>query len=184
MIDSAFHPLLRLDMGPLHYFSVLGRALFTAQHLEANCRAIVGYLKLRMQLAKHESAALEDPQFQEVMMDLWAKTMGQHIKFLNGMRVSANEIAGRTVKQILEDAREARNEIAHDIAVGLTDLLGSELHQRINDIKTLVRKIATADKVVAVTIHMCNKDPLPTHDFLASYEDKVVAWVTEATFED
>jgi len=179
MIDEAFHPLFQLDMGQLHYFSVLGRALFAAQHLEMSCRAIAGFLHMRHQVGAHGSSIFDDPTFQKDMDQIWKKTLGKHITSLKKMSIFADDTA-----PILEGARKARNRIAHDVAMGITDQLDSELDQRIDEIKDLVRKIAAADKIAATIIHLLNKDPLPRRDFFVSYEDRVVAWVTEDTFEE
>jgi hypothetical protein len=179
MIDIAFHPLFPLDMGPLHYFSVLGRALFTAQHLEMNCRAIAGFLDVREQSAEHASSVLEDPAFQKAMRQLWRKTLGQHIHSLTKLGVLSGDAA-----PIFEAAVHARNEIAHSVAIDVSERLDSELEERIDHILKLVRKIAVADKIVSAIIHLLNKDPLPDRDFFTSYEDRVVAWVSEDTFEE
>jgi hypothetical protein len=180
MINEAFHPLSPLDNELLHYFSVLGRALFTAQQLEMNCRAIVGFLHMRDQAIIQGPSAIEDPKFQEWMDQLWKKTLGQHIKTLCKTYSFSDEIS-----PIFEDARKARNTIAHEIAMGVIDRLDSGgLDEQIVEIKDLVRKIAAADKIAAAVIHILNKDPLTTTDFFGSYEDKIVAWVTEDTFKE
>lgn len=179
MIDEAFHPMFRLDMGPLHYFSVLGRALFTAQHLEMNCRAIAGLLHMRDQVMRHGSSVLEDDTFRKGMRQLWKKTLGQHVHGLNEMCVFSEDAA-----PILDVAVKARNELAHSVAMDVTDRLDAELDDRIDHIRRLVRQIATADKIASALIHVLNKDPLPHRDFFESYEDSVAAWVTEDTFEE
>ena len=179
MIDDAFHPLIRLDMGPLHYFSVLGRALFTAQHLEMNCRAIAGFLYMRDHVMQHGSSILDDGTFQKGMHQLWKKTLGQHVHGLNELCVFSDDAA-----PLLGAAVKARNELAHSVAMDVTDRFDGELDQRIGHIQELVRNIATADKVASVLIHILNKDPLPRKDYFESYEDRVIAWVTEETFEE
>jgi hypothetical protein len=179
MIDIAFHPLFPLDMGPLHYFSVLGRALFTAQHLEMNCRAIAGFLHIREQSAVHGSSVLEDPAFQKAMHQLWRKTLGQHIYNLTKLCVLSGDAA-----PIFEAAVHARNEIAHSVAMDISERLDSELEERIDHILELVRKIAAADKIASAMIHLLNEDPLPDRDFFTSYEDRLAAWVSEDTFEE
>ncbi|RJR51740.1 MAG: hypothetical protein C4576_03035 [Desulfobacteraceae bacterium] len=179
MVDIAFHPLFPLDMRPLHYFSVLGRALFTAQHLEMNCRAIAGFLRMREQSAMQGPSVLEDPVFQKAMHQLWRKTLGQHVNNLTGLGVLSGDAA-----PIFEAAVHARNEIAHSVAMDVSERLDSELEERIDHILGLVRNIASADKIASAIIHLLNKDPLPSRDFFASYEDRVVAWVSEDTFEE
>jgi len=178
MIDIAFHPLFPLDMGPLHYFSVLGRALFTAQHLEMNCRAIAGFLHMREQNAIHGSSVLEDPVFQKAIRQLWRKTLGQYVYNLTELFVLSGDAT-----TIFEAALHARNEIAHSVAMDVSERLDSELKERIDHILELVRKIAAADKIASAIIHLLDKDPLPNRDFFESYEDRVAAWVSEDTFE-
>jgi len=178
MIDIAFHPLFPLDMGPLHYFSVLGRALFTAQHLEMNCRAIARFRHMRQQITVHDLSVLEDPAFRKEMNRLWQKTLGQHVHDLAELCVLSDDAI-----LIFRAAVEARNEIAHNVAMDVSEQLDSELDERLDHILELVRKIATADKVFSAMIHILNKDPLPTRTFFESYEDRVVAWVEQDTFE-
>jgi hypothetical protein len=179
MINTVFHPLFPLDMGPLHYFSVLGRALFTAQHFEMNCRAIAGFLHMREETTFHGSSVLEDPTFQNRMNQLWRKTLGQHVHCLTEQCVLPDDVA-----PIFKAAVEARNEIAHNVALDVSERFDSELDEGLDCISELVRKIAAADKVASAMIHLLNKDPLPTRTFFESYEDRVVTWVKEDTFED
>jgi len=179
MIDIAFHPLSPLHMGPLHYFSVLGRALFTAQHFEMNCRAIAGFLCMREETTLHGLSVLDDPTFQKRMDQLWRKTLGGHVYDLTKRCVLSADAA-----PIFKAAREARNEIAHNVAMDISERLDSELDERLDYVLELVRKIAAADKVASAMIHILNKDPLPTRTFFESYEDRVVTWVKERTFDD
>jgi hypothetical protein len=180
MIDVAFHPLFRLDMGPLHYFSVLGRALFTAQRLEMNCRAIAGFLHMRRQITLHGHSVVDDPVFLKGIDELWRKTLGQHVSGL----MERGLFSDPALSTIFRVAVQARNEIAHEVATDVSERLDFELHERIVHILALVRQIAEADKIAATILHVLNKDPLPTREFLVSYEDRVAGWVSENTFED
>ena len=179
MIDIAFHPLFPLDMGPLHYFSVLGRALFTAQHLEMNCRAIACFLRMREQSILHGSSVIEDPAFLSGMDQLWRRTLGQHVSGLSELCVLSPAVI-----PVFKAAVQARNEIAHDVAMDVSERLDSEVDERIAHVLELVRKIAEADKIASAIVHLVNKDPLPLTEFFDSYEDRVTAWVSENTFED
>lgn len=179
MTDIAFHPFLALDKGPLHYFSVLGRALFTAQHFEMNCRAIAGFLHTRKQITLHGSSVLDDRTFQKRMNQLWRKTLGRHVSDLTERFVLPDNVA-----LIFAAAVHARNEIAHNVAMDVSERLDSELDERLDYVLELVREIAAADKVASAMIHLLNKDPLPTRTFFESYENRVVAWVKERTLDD
>ncbi len=174
----AFHPLFSLDMEPLHYFSVLGRALYTAQHLEKNCRAIAGLLYVRKQIYVSGSSVLENLVFQKKIGELWRKTLGQHITDLTKVNVLPDNSV-----PIFKKAVQARNEIAHSLAIDMSEFITSELDERINHIIRLVRSIAEADKIASVMLHLLNKDPLPSKEFFAFYVDRVISWVSEDTFE-
>ena len=176
MPDVAFQSTFRLDIGPLHYFSVLGRALFTAQHFEMNCRAIVAFLDARCCASDHGPSALDDAVFDRKMLQLWKKTLGHHTCTLKELCVVSED--GAT---LLDAARKARNEIAHEVAMDVTDRLDAELSQRIDHIRDLVWRIAAADKIVSFVLHVLNRDPLPGREFLQSYEAKVAEWVVEDT---
>ena len=179
MTDIAFHPLFPLDMGPLYYFSVLGRALFTAQHLETKCRGIEGYLYMRKTPSLHDSIIANSP-FQKGIEELWKKTLGQHVHALK----RDHGVLPGDVATIFESDRDARNEIAHHVAADISERLEVDLDERIEHILGLVRSIAEADKFASMMLHLLNKAPLPTKDFLDSYEDRVVAWVAEGTIEE
>ena len=179
MVDIAFHPLFPLDMGPLHYFSVLGRALFSAQHLEMNCRAIAEFLHMHKRIIEARSQVLDDPGFQKAVNDLWRKTLGQHVHAFIKSGVFSDDGAA-----IFDTAVRARNEIAHSVAMDVSEPLDSEIYERIDHILELVRSIAAADKIASTIICLLDKDPLPTKDFFVSYEERVAAWVSEGTFEE
>ena len=178
MDNTAFHPLPLLDKELHHYFSVLGRALFTTQQLEMNCRAIVGFVHMLSQTEFLGASAIDDPKFQEWMENLWKHTFGHHIKELQKIYGFPDEIYS-----IFEDARVARNTIAHEIAMGVVDRLELGVEPQIDEIKDLVRKIAIADKIASSILQAINKESFPTAVFYLSYEDKIVAWVSEDTFK-
>jgi hypothetical protein len=179
MIDNFFHPLIRLDIGPLEYFSVLGRALFTAQHFETNCRALAGFLNMRIESGTKGLCVLDTPEFRDKIDKLWKQTLGCDIHYLKKNFEFPNEIA-----KILDDARDARNEIAHWATVGIGDDLDSEVDMRVDEIRARVDKIAAADKYIAALIHAANKDPLPTPQFFLAYDKKVADWVCEAASDE
>jgi hypothetical protein len=173
MIDEAFHPMFELSMGGHHYFSVLGRALFTAQHLEMNCRAIIGFLHMRDQVIQHGSSILEDPIFKAEINRICKNTLGKYVRRLNNRFTLSDDVSFD-----MATAVTARNELVHSVAMGVTDPLDSELEERIDEIRELVVKIATADKNISALLHILNRDPLPTRHYWESYEDNVAAWVT------
>ena len=178
MINIFFHPLIPLDMGPLEYFAVLGRALFTAQHFETNCRALAAYFSMRVSAMRERASVVETPAFRERLDRLWKQTLGRHIHDLQSIFAFPPEIT-----QVFDAALEARNEIAHWLTVGIDDHLDSEIDSRIAEIRMRVVKIAAADKCVAVLLHAANKDPLPASSYFSKYEETVANWVCQPAFD-
>lgn len=167
-----FHPLFPLNERALNFFSVLGRALYTAQHLEMNCRAVVGYIHMRLGVIRSGNEVLDSPEFLGQIDHIWKKTLGQNIKYLKD-----NNFIETGLLRILEEATEARNEIVHSITIGINDQSDCESVNIFDDIKPLVGKIATADKMISALLRYLNKDLLPTPNYFLTYENRVIDWV-------
>ena len=177
MKDLFFHPLPQLDIGLLNYFSILGRALFTAQHFETNCRALAGFLLIKEDQAKNGSNLLEAPEFHSKMNKLWGQSLGSII-----LRIPLGISRPNDISQALDEARDARNQIAHWATVGVDIKNETELSTRINEISILVQKVARADKYIATLLHVINKDSIPADAFFRQYEKTVADWVCEPAF--
>jgi len=154
------------------YFSVLGRALYTAQHLEMNCRAIVGFIHIRLSVMGSGSEVLDSPELLSQIEQLWKKTLGQNIRILKDYN-----FFDENLMRILEEATDARNEIAHKVTMGIDERTDFESINIFDDIKPLIRKIATADKFISGLLHFLNREPLPTPHYFKYYENQVTDWV-------
>lgn len=178
-----YHPLIDLDQGPLHYFSVLGRALYTTQHLEMNCKAICTYFKFKKHLIEKCSNPLTDPEFISVIIKHYEHfTLGWFGHFSKKINYP-NEDISNTITSILKQAKDARDELAHCLAMGIDINLDIELNDRIDEIKVIIKKIAVADLMCSTTLQSINKEPLIVLS-TDEYVKKIVEWVTEETFID
>ena len=144
-----------------------------------NCRAIAGFLYIREKATLDNSSVLEDLTFQKKIDQFWRKTLGQYVHTLTKISVLTDDIV-----PVFREAVQARNEIAHNVAMDVSKRLDLELEERLDHILELVRQIAKADKVASTIVHLLNKYPLPTKNFFESYEDRVTSWVKEDTFEN
>lgn len=174
MNDIFFHPLPQQNTGTVEYFSVLGRALFTAQHFETNCRALAGFLMMKTEQVENGSNVLDSPKFHLKINKLWKQNLGNIIPRITKSNPPSNDIS-----QVLDEARVARNEIAHWITVGVNIESDAELSNRIDEIRIHVQKIAYADKYVAALLHKVNKTSLPSDQFFTNYEKEVADWACE-----
>jgi len=171
-MDIHFHPLFSLDERAHLYFSIIGRALYTAQHLEMNCRAIVGFIHMRLSVTRSGPDVLDNPEFLGQIEHIWKQTLGRHVNILKDYGFFDEDF-----RRLLGEAVDARNEIAHFITIGIDEHTDFGSINIFDDIKPLIRKIATADKFMSGLLHFLNKDPLPTPDLFISYENQVIDWV-------
>lgn len=175
-----------LDEETLHLFSVLGRALYTAQHLELNCRLLVKHT-LTMQNRKEISGDIGDKPFLEQAEQLWKKPLGCQIDFLKKYFFEFNNNPDNyqnSVSTLLCEAKNARNEIAHVSSLDFEDYDDFDVDPYIDKLRPLIRKIAEADKYIAMLLHVLNQKKLPSLTFTHQYEDLVEQWVTAPTFND
>ena len=88
---------------------------------------------------------------------------------------------GSTLFTVLDSARVARNEIAHEIALGLCSQNGINFHQEsvVERIRTNIATIAFADRVVCFILTSITNDHMPNKQFLNSYADRVTTWVCD-----
>jgi hypothetical protein len=171
-MEIHFHPMFSLDEEAHLYFSIIGRALYTAQHLEMNCRAIVGFIHMIRSVTKSGSDVLDDPDFHDQIEHIWKQTLGRHVSVLKDYGFFDEDL-----RRLLGEAVDARNEIAHFITIGIDEHTDFGSINIFDDIKPLIRKIATADKFMSGLLQFLNKDPLPVPDYFLTYENRVMDWV-------
>ena len=178
-MNSAFldFPSERTEFSDASY-SALGRALTYATVFEANCRSLssLGHLKIRLpELLKTYPPGTD--VLPMIVGEIWRKQLYPHIEKVlkNHGWGSKSDVAG-----LLTKAREARNEIAHAVALGLpanieTDVGQSEFLARIS---ALVEEITVGLMIVEVTSLVETHEPCPAPDFFVDYSQRIVRWVT------
>lgn len=160
----------RTEWGDAHY-SAVGRVLIFASRFEALCRtatAIVGIKEILSMLDSEEDIH----KFVEGLhkMPLW-----KHIqKLTHDMK---------SLRKVLSRARMARNEIAHEIAIGLDCCLDSlpkeNLTRFMEHLGELAIILAEGDRDVSLIVSLLTKEPIPTAEFLKDYPQRVKQWVTD-----
>ena len=159
------------------YYAVLGRALAFATRFEANCRSLATIIAIRM----NPEIFLESPERQsEFVQRAGDRALAQH---LNNFAPLFADPPGLNSQVALTEAREARNEIAHETALGVIDWLSDPEYRKafLQNIERLMRVIALGDRVVSVALSSLTHEPLPTGQFLGNYENRVAAWVGQLT---
>lgn len=153
------------------FYSVVGRALTISVRFEALCKSLNTLLKLK---SEHETLESEED-------------INEVVKAINGLGLQnqIDQIAkgrrNKELRNILNDAKDARNEIVHEIALGLDRHIDSIPQAETDSIKTrlkqLIEDIAIADKIVSFIASKISNEPIPCKEFLESYSDKIKCWV-------
>jgi len=115
-------------------------------------------------VAEELGRALEKPKLAQNLATI-AKALGRPIDAAN----------------LLDRARVARNEIVHDLSVGVvsdveTDAGRSALLQ---DLREDVRRVAEADIVVCLLSQVLQGAKLPPVKFVGAYPSRIVDWVCD-----
>ena len=91
-------------------FISLGRLLALSQRLESHCRLLALHVKNRLAA----TAPLESEKTLHAFCeDVWKQTLHANIAYLSMICGSKSELY-----MILDEARVARNEVAHDVTLG------------------------------------------------------------------
>ncbi|MBK7443140.1 MAG: hypothetical protein IPI65_16995 [Bacteroidetes bacterium] len=82
---------------------------------------------------------------------------------------------------ILKAAKDARNEIAHEISVGCDMLFDSKpedyLNQFIEQIRKLIINIAKGDRIISMLLSVATYEEVPGSMLLENYPESVANWV-------
>jgi len=160
-------------------YGVIGRALAFAQRFEGDCRALALLLHIKTRPEFIVERDKDYEKFCEIVNKLWRRILNQQIESLS----QYFELI-RDVSDILRQGREARNTIAHEIAMGIQHDIETDDGRAkvIEEIETEVRKIAKADRIVCFLMHISTNEPLPNSDYIKDYSDRVANWVCEVEY--
>jgi hypothetical protein len=177
-MNSAFldFPRERTEFSDASY-AIVGRALAYATSFEAICRGLSSLQHIR-QRVQELRFSIQDPDeaFAAVVAEAWEQRLHQHVKRILEFHEFPSNI-GDTVKQ----AKSARNQIAHEIALGISDSAETDIgrSELVFTLSPLVHSIAEGYIVVELTSLSETHEPLPTLQFLSSYPLRISEWVTQ-----
>jgi len=151
------------------HFGMLGRALVIATRFEASVRSLAVLVDLKAAPEALESEELID----RLIEAAWERRLFKDLKHLG---LDKDEV-GDTLKA----ARLARNEVAHEITLGLDrclDLLPTAAVIDLGrDVRALVQALAKGDRTVCALLTVVTNDHRPSREFLQSYPDRIEQWV-------
>ncbi|MFC1911314.1 hypothetical protein ACFLXM_01395 [Chloroflexota bacterium] len=152
-------------------YSAIGRLLTLATHFESSCRGLAVILQLKT--TPHE--ILESPAG---IKDLSDKLYGRSLS----RDISTFALTQDNFRHLLDKARNARNEIAHEITLGMEDQEGLDRNEELflGRIRELSLTLAEADRAVCFALTVVTHDHMPNNDFLKEYTERIARWVCES----
>jgi hypothetical protein len=164
-------------------YGVIGRALAFVTSFEMNCKSLEAIMEMKKGLLCNK----DEDSITDFCGKLERKVLGKCIgKIMEEFKKGedAFEFMGsinKWLEEILDDARNARNDIAHDITKGIEHC--AEHPERravlIKEVEALVRRVAEADVQVYNLCQFLTKEPT----FTGNYCDDAVKWVCEVEYD-
>lgn len=166
------------DLDPA-FFTTCGRALFVAQHFETNLRAIAAALGIRSAHASGRLPLSDEDELDEFCKTKLKRSLGEVILYAlpTYLPPFLVEDLKKHMLPSLDEARKARNRIAHEFLFAIEEMQVSPdvFEELTGSLREDVHVIADADFTVCCMIQAFNKAPLPT--CRGSYVSKIVSWV-------
>lgn len=169
-------PRERTDFSDANY-AAIGRALAYATSFEAACRSLCSLQHIRERIkTMHFSTQDSDTAFVTAVAEVWNQRLCQHIKRILEHRKFPSDVA-----DTLKRAREARNEIAHDITLGISHSAETEAGRSkiFSTITQFVRRIADGYIIVELVSLNETDETWLTPEFISTYPSRIVEWVTD-----
>jgi hypothetical protein len=177
-MHSAFldFPRERTEFSDTNY-AMVGRALAYATSFEAICRALSSLQHIRQRVRELLSSIQDaDEAFATAVAEVWDQRLRRHVTRILEYHEFPSDVAD-TVKR----AKSARNEIAHEIALGISDTVETDAgrSELLSILSRLVHSVAEGYIVVELTSLSETHEPFPTPQFLSSYPLRIVEWVAQ-----
>lgn len=152
--------------------AILGRALIVATRFDSMCKQAAIHFGLKKEISAY--FAIDDVARSIILENVADKhrTLGSRIQSLH---------LPNDVSTILDDARNARNVIAHELSEGLTGCLDVKINESdlVNRVYHLILLLAYGDFIISQVLCVLNNEPQPNAKFVSNYVDKVTRWVIE-----
>jgi hypothetical protein len=152
-------------------FVSLGRLLALSQRVESHCRALALYFKMRLAVPSPFESKAALRAFSE---SLWKQKLHDHVTYLAELCGSESELHA-----VLDQARIARNEVAHNVSLGFEHWAYDEalrLEER-DRIRELAVTLARADHLTCTIASILSNEPLPVGEAYRKYPERLVEWV-------
>lgn len=159
----------RTEWGDAH-FAAIGRALVFATRFESLCKS----LNVILGVKENRSVLESEDETQSFVNRIHKRCLAEQISSIVGKI--------EDLKDILDKARRARNEIVHKLTLGLDrcidSLLETDVKYLMERLQELVVILAEADRIISFISSLETNEHIPSPEFLKNYPEKVREWVT------
>lgn len=147
--------------------AILGRSLIIATRFDNLCGTAAKHIRMKESLA----IVLDNEKFDEFIDKLFSKFTNLNNN-INSLPVE------QEFKGILHKARIARNEIAHELTIGMIGCLDLKIDTSNlkHHLSNLIKTISEGDYLISTFLSILNQDPLPNISS-SHYKNKTVNWV-------
>jgi hypothetical protein len=153
------------------HYAAIGRGLTFATRFEALCKTLNTMLSVKSERSSLDS----EDDIRDFVERIYKCSLAQHIASIGGNK--------NTLKPILNNARIARNEIAHEITLGLDrsidSISGPYVQNLMERLKELIKSLAKADRIISVILSVVTHEHLPNREFIEEYPQFIENWVTD-----
>ena len=160
-------------------YAAVGRALAFAARFEANCRALAALIGVREAMkgrSASEGETVED-LFDRLTQEYWQVRRLRH----HETAIVSRYKLPKDIRGSLRVGRAARNEIAHEVTLGIAAEIEIEegRNRLLESLRNIVAKLADADRIVCVLMHLYTQEPLPTVAAFEEFPKRVIKWVCD-----
>lgn len=161
----------RTEWDDQHY-AAIGRGLAIASRLEGLCQSIA----MGTGIQANPDVLSSESNLTDFSTSMRRRPLARHMQ-------AVCELIGKDVNltNVLREAREARNEIAHELSLGFEHWQqASDSYDLVaSDLRRCASKLAAADLIVSLLATYLNGKSIPSAEYLRGYEGMIVNWICE-----
>ncbi|MDO6613907.1 hypothetical protein Q4601_20700 [Shewanella sp. 1_MG-2023] len=151
--------------------SLFGRILILTSRFDSACKALVRLPSVKVSVSL--KGMITDDEFKELLNKNLSsfKNLNRAIQSLPEYKLGAS--------QVLDQARDSRNELIHSSALGMDRNLDDfdNIDRFMQNLASLVRELIRGDIVVSCITSLSNKEDIPDYFLSKEYENSILKWV-------
>jgi len=160
---------------------VIGRSLIIATRFDCSCNGLAMAVESKKELTEDTEGLING-----IAVDNLIKDINSKFRKFRAVNSSIKSLKlPNDMSTILHNARNSRNEIAHDLCKGLDGCADLRIDgsQFIKEVSKLIEDVTYGDIVISQLTHIFNKDSIYINDeyvkYVKKYQENILNWVIE-----